>query len=481
MRDASVEISRLCESWWGRLADSTKLEQHRYAEELLHLLGWEQPIPFSPKGAAAALSAAPYLLRAGGQTAVAAYFVMPGTLEPPSAIVERGLDFCPATRVLVSETRSVNMNYVFISDLYRSYLYDARTDELLLYADDPKTFNRDFAPVMKQAHVERGSLEEIRRQPRSTVARQLREWCERWIEHLAARGRVSEEKASLAIDRLMVIRFLFDHDILRRTRWRLQQRFMELVMKAASSSPEGSGEALTNLFHDMWFDWKIDLFEGTPELDQALWNDTISVPLLREFALLSHGKFNIATILESFNCGEPAEKLRVRMVPDENEEREAFLRKQSLDTIDHARIDLDLVEEGYRAIFFWFDKVVGLYERLDIDFDSKTYTGAPQEMDLFSWSELNSGRPSACADKIAYACERGFGVYYATPRQYRIARLMLTLHLISQYEQGRQAVNTLPSLKSVMMKRPAVLPSERVMMPERSLDAMEELDYYQGV
>lgn len=478
MRDASVEISRLCESWWERLADSTKLEQHRYAEELLHLLGWEQPVPFSPKGAAAALSAAPYLLRARGQTTVAAYFVMPGTLEPPSAVVERGLDFCPATRALVSEAGSVNINYVFISDLYRSYFYDARTDELLLYSGDPKTFNREFAPVFKQAHVERGSLEELRRQPRSTVARQLREWCERWIDQIASRGRIPEEKASLALDRLMVIRFLFDHDILRRTRWRLQQRFMELVMKAAGSSPEGCGEALTNLFHDMWFDWKIDLFEGTPELDQALWNDAITVPLLREFALLSHGKFTMATILESFNCGEPAEKMRVRMVPDSNEEREAFLRKQSLDSIDHARIDLDLVEEGYRAIFYWFDKVVGLYERLDIDFDSKTYTAPPDEIDLFAWSELNSGRPSACADKIAYACERGFGIFYGSARQYRIARLMLTLHLISLYTQGRQAVNTLPSLKSVMMKRPAILPSERVMIPNREQEAMDTFDLY---
>jgi hypothetical protein len=478
MRDASVDITKLCESWWGRLADSSKLEQHRYAEELLHLLGWDQPIPFSPKGGAAAVSAAPYLLRAGGQTAVAAFFVMPGTLEPPAAVVERGLDFCAATRALVNEARSVNMNYVLISDLYRSYLYDARTDELLLHADDPKGFNRELAPVLKRAHIERGSLEEVRRQPRSAVARRLREWSERWIAHIASRGRIPEETASLVVDRFLVIRFLFEHDVLRRTKWRLQQRFMELVGKATGSSPEGCGEALTHLFHDMWFDWKIDLFEGKPELDRALWDDAITMPLLREFALLSNSKFTIATILESFNCGEPSEKLRVRMVPDENEERDAYLHKQSLDTIDQARIEIDLQEEGYRAIFYWFDKVAALYERLDVDFDSRNYPDTPEEIDLFAWSELNSGRPSACADKIAHACESGFGIYYNSFRQFRIARLMLTLHLISKYAQTRQAINALPSLGKVMMKRPLVLPSERVMMPQRPIETLDDVEYY---
>ncbi len=481
MRDASVEISRLCESWWGRLADSSKLEQHRYAEELLRLLGWEQPIPFSAKGAAAALSAVPYLLRAGGQTAVVTFFVMPGTLEPPAAAVERGLDFCESTRALVNEARVVNVHYVLVSDLYRSYLYDARTDELLLYADDPKTFNRELLPVLKKANVERGSLEEIRRQPRSMVARQLREWCHHWIDHIAARGRIPEEKASLALDRLIVIRFLFDHDILRRTKWRLQQRFMQLVDKAAGPSPEGCGRALVHLFHDMWFDWQIDLFEAAPELDQVLSNDALAAPLLRECALLSNGKFTIATILESFNYGEPAEKMRVRMVPDENEDREAYLRKQTLDTVDSARIELDLMEEGYRSIFYWLDKVVELYERLDVDFDSKHYVRQPEDLDLFSWSELNANRPDACADKIAYACERGFGVYYNSPHQFRIARLLLTLHLISKYAQTRQAVDTLPHLKTVLIKRPAVLPAERIMIPRRPEDAMEEMEIYREI
>ena len=464
MRESSIKIADLCEAWWERMADSTRCEQHRYIEALLKLLDWDQPIPFSAKEGASSLSATPYLLRAAGQTTVAAYFVMPGTLDPPTAVVERGLDFCGATRIIVDEAGTLNVNYTLVSDLYRAYLYDVRTDELLLYADDPQAFTGELGSVLKRANMERGSIEEIRRNPRSAVARQLREWCHHWVEILGSRHRLPEESASLVIDRLLVMRYLFDRNIMGRTRSRLEERFRKLTAKAAGPAPEGTGAQLVKLFHDMCFDWRVEVFEAAPDIDRALEDDAIAAPLLKEFALLSRGKFSIATILEGFNYGDPAEKMRVRMVPDINEERELYLYRQTLGSIDSARIQLDLIEEGYRAIFHWFDAVTALYERLEVDFDAKTYINVPQaqELDLFEWSEMDSNRPSACQDKIAHACEHGFGIYYSGTRQYRVARLMLILHMISRYTESHQAVSRFPSLKNALMPRPQVLPSDRV-------------------
>ncbi len=478
MRETTSDITKLCESCWEHLADASKLEQRSYAEELLHLLGWEQPLPFTPKEGAQSLSAAPYLLRAGGQTTVAVYFVLPGTLEPPSAARERGLDYCSATRLLADEARTLNVNYMLVTDLYRAYLYDVRTDELLLGADSPAGFNEDFAPALRRSEMERGALEELRREPRSVVARRLREWNQRWIETFSVRGRISEELASVLIDRLLVIRYLFDHDILRRTKWRLQQRFQQITQSATTASEAGCGVALVKLFHDMWFDWRIDLFEPLPELDRVLERDALAEPLLREFNLLSDAKFSVATVLESFNYGEPAEKMRVRMVPDVNEEREQYLSKQTLETIDEARIEIDLLEEGYRAIFHWFDRVVALYERLEVDFDSKSYQQQPAkaDMDLFAWSEIDSTRPSACADKLAHACDCGFGVYYSSAHQYRVARLMLTLHLIGKYDQIKQTVNCFPSFVNVLMKRPKVLSPDRIMHVHPAVNEYEEVE-----
>lgn len=465
MREGSGNIARLCASWWETLTDSTKSEQHRYAEELLRLLGWEQPIALTPKEAAAAFSARPYLLRASGQTTIAVYFVLPGTIEPPSNVVNHGLDFCLATRMLTDQARETGASYALITDLYRSYFYDLRTDELLLYADEPDTFDREFTEALRRPNVERGALEEVRREPRSTTARRLREWCERWTTVIATRGRISPDTASLAIDRLLVVRYLFAHNILRRTKWRLEQRFQQLTCRAADADTRGLSRDLIHLFHDMWFDWRIDLFEPAPDLDKAISDDGLAATMLSEFALLSRGKFSIATILESFNHGDPQEKMRVRMVPDINEDRESYLAKQTVDTADDARIEVDLAEEGYRAIFYWFDKVVALYERLAVDFDNRARRTQPiaQDMDLFAWSELDANRPGACADKFAHACEKGLRVYYRGPRQYRVGRLMLTLHLISRYDQHRVPVAQFPSIKTAMVERPAILPADRML------------------
>jgi hypothetical protein len=460
--EAAYEITRLCESWWGKFADTTKVDQHRFAEQLLRLMGWANVAPMESKPVLSHLGSISYILRAA-QTSVAAHFVMPGALEPPSSLFKRGLDFCETTRLLVNETRAMNLDYAFITDLYRSYLYDARTDELLLRADSPTEFRRDMVGVLSLSGVEHGSLEETRRPPRSEVARRLHEWCNQWSETIVTEGRLTDEAGALAIDRLLVLRYLFEHDILRRTGWRLRRRFSEIVGRAFSSDPRGSGKQLCSLFHDIWFDWKASVFAANPALDSVLENDRIAVPLLKESALHSRTKFTIATILESFNYGDAAEKARVRMVPDANEDRESLLAQQSLASIDNLRIEIDLADEGYRAIFHWFDNLVDLYDRMSLDFDAQTDRVVPREgeMDLFEWSEIAAKRPQALGEKFQYAIERGMTIYYSSPRQLRTARLMLYLHLISRYHQSKQRFTHFPNLDGVFNPRPKVLETDR--------------------
>ncbi len=460
--EAAHEITRLCESWWGKLADNTKIDQSRFAEQLLKLLGWSDVAPIESKPVLAHLGSVSYVLRAA-QTAVASHFVMPGSVDPPSSLIKRGLDFCETTRLLVNETRALNLDYAFISDLYRSYLYDARTDELLLHADTPAEFRRGLIDVLSQAGVDHGSLEEIRRPPRSEVARHLREWCHQWCETIVTEGRLPEEAGVLAIDRLLVLRYLFEHDILKRTGWRLRKRFSDLVGKAFSPDPRGCGKQLCVLFHDIWFDWKAGLFAAMPNLDAALEKDRIAVPLLKESALHSRTKFSIATILESFNYGDAAEKARVRMVPDANEDRESHLAKQTVATIDDLHMEIDLADEGYRALFFWFDKLVNLYQRMAADFDAQAgrTVAKEEEIDLFAWSEIAAKRPQALGDKLQFAVENGLAIYYSTPRQLRTARLVLYLHLISRYHQTKQRFTQFPSMDNLFKPRPRVLETDR--------------------
>jgi len=445
MRESSQEITQLCESWRAKLADSTK------DEPIEAKATWKQ---------AASIS---FVLRAGAETAVAAHFVMPGTLEPPGSLIERGLDFCEATRALVNVTRALNITHAFVTDLYRSYLYDVRADELLLHADAPADFDRDFVDVLSRADIERGAVAEVRRQPRSYAARQLRQWCRHWCAHLCAEGQaLPEETAFLAIDRLLVLGFLLDHNVLTRTQWDLRKHLGDLIALAFSGNPAGCGQQLTALFRDLWQQWNAGLFAPAPLLEDVLAKDTIAVPLLKEFALLSRTKFTIATILESFNYGEPAEKARVRMVPEATKEREIYLAKCTLDTIDSARVEIDVDEEGYRAIFQWFDRLVALYERLEVQSEAQAAREpVPEDLDLLAWAERDAAKPKALADKHHHAAERGLTIYYATARQLRTARLMLYLHLISRYHQSKEPFARFPNLDDTFKARQGVLKAGR--------------------
>jgi hypothetical protein len=464
---SSHRIRQLCETWWVQLADSTRDQQHQFAEKFLEVLSWHEAAPIALPGPAMTWASASYLLRAGSEDSIAAHFVRPGALEAPSSVTERGLDFCPATRTLVATTRAFNVHYAFITDLYRSYLYDARTDELLLGSDTPAGFDDGFSGVLSREDIERGSLGELRREPRSITARRLRDWEQTWCKRLMAEGRVAEDAAGLTIDRLILLRYLLDHDILRRPGWRLHRRFNELMATVAASESAGCGHALVGLFHDIWLDWGADLFEPENALDAALENDAVVAALLREFSLLSRIKFQIATILESFNYGDASEKARVRMIPEEDEERNAQLHKVHFDTVDAFRIALDLTDEGYRAIFMWFDRLIDVYERVNREFDAKLARERAQNPpgtagdDLFAWSTVEEQRPRACADPLPYAIEQGMRLYYTTPRQLRIGRLMLYLHLISRYHESKVRFVRFPPVCAALEERPNLLEKDR--------------------
>ena len=461
--ESAVEITRLCAAWQEQLSVSTRHDQQRYAEQFLTLLGWGESRAVDVATKDASLSSVSYILRSGSEGGVIAHFTMPGSLESPGSLVERGLDFCESTRLLVNGARRLNIGYAFITDFQRSYLYDVQLDELLLHADSPQIFEGCMPSVLSRAAIERGALEELRRAPRSQSARQLQVWCHHWLDTVQARLPGVDQHAPVLIDRLLVLRYLFDHDIMKRPGWRLRQRFSDLVAMAFGPNTRGCGKALSVLFHDIWVDWKAELFQPIPDLDAVLEADGIAGPMLREFALLSKSKFTIATILESFNYGEASEKARVRLVADDNEEREHYLAKQTADMIDETRLEVDVLEEGYRAIFKWFDRLLQQYEYLSVAFDRERTTRAlpEEEMDLFSWSAADADRPQALKDRIHHVVEQGLCILYANPRQYRTARLMMYLHIICCYEQTKQRFTRFPAVEAMFEKRPTLLESEK--------------------
>ncbi|MBN2308862.1 MAG: hypothetical protein JXR94_07835 [Candidatus Hydrogenedentes bacterium] len=460
---ASHDIQRLCESWWNKLAEASREEHRRFAVQFLALHGWDSPVAVETRAVSAQPGTLSYLVREGARPPFAAHFVPAGLLEPARTVVERGLDFCPATRILVAATRALDVHYAFITDLFRSYLYDARTGELLLHADTPAEYVAEFGDRLHEEQVAGGALHEARRQPRSYAARQLREWMQRWCETLQVDWRAPEETAWLAMDRLVVLRYLVEHDILRRPGWRLAKQFAEVLALASSASPDGAGKALVSLFQDIARAWNAELFAPQPPLEAILEQDRVAAPLLREFVLLSRSKFNVATVLESFNYGDASEKARVRMIPEENPERVTMLAKQTPGTIDEMQLELDVSDEGYRAIFHWVDRLTDLYGRLANEFQAARYprdTGEG-EFDLFDWSAIETARPNALTDPFQHVVEHGLIVYCATPRQFRTARLMLYLHLIRRYQEAKTRLSSFPRIEAMLQPRPTVLESDR--------------------
>lgn len=459
--NVATDVTKLCDGWWARVADAERDGQQRYNEEFLRLLGWMEDRPVPEKALALPKIATTRLL-GSGEVSIACHFVMPGVLEPPSVVLNRGLDFGEVTRVLTNATRSSKVQYAFITDLQRFYLYDAEGDELLSYADCAEAFETDLRPYLEKAAVERGALEEVRRQPRSSAARQLRRWAERWTATIQEEGELDGATAGIAIDRLMVARYLDEHDVLHRPGWGYHKRFSDLRDTAFRSTGD-AGKALVTFSQSLWDDWKIELFRPAPELDDVLRNDVMTRQFLKEFALLSRSKFCVGTILESFNYGDAAERARVRMVAENDSERAGYLAKQQMANIDQAQVMVDLREDGYRAIFHWFDKLADCYKRLGAEFDavSGESRGSGTASDLFEWPEQRTACPEAVGDTISHLLSRGLVVYYGDEKQYRTARMLLYLHVIGWCEREQLRLTKFPPVEAALHERPAIMEHER--------------------
>lgn len=458
-----TSVQRLCESWWEQIADSTRDDQHRFAERFLRLLNWNEPDDLEPAAVPGQPTTLSYVTHPASETPLAAYFVLPGMLEPPGAVTRRGLDFCQTTHALTRAALVLGVRYAFVTDLFRFYLYDVRTEELLLAADTPTAFAEQFGDVLAKSKVRVGSLDEVRRQPRSYVARHLRDWLHRWTEKLTIDWRAPEEAASLALDRLVVLRFLLEHAVPSREGEALIGEFSRLLGQAATGSLEDGGKRLSALFAHVHRNWNAQLFAPQPVVEAIVEQDGVATPLLRELAFLSRAKFTIPTILESFNYGEAAEKARVRMIPDNSEERRTYLAQRTIANVDSTRIEIDLADEGYRAVLHWFDALVELYERLGIEFEAAASPdpGLRADLDLIGWSEINAQRPRALTDKLSHAVEEGLTIYCGSPRQYRTVRLMLYLHVIAHSETGQTKFAGFPHIEKALLRRPRMLESDR--------------------
>lgn len=464
--DSSGDWVALCEEWWERLSASPEGEMGGCVSAYLEFLGWTNWESFE-----SSRDDATALVTIGDGASLAFYFPRPGVLDVPSNCVELGLDFCPATRRRVDEAQCLGFDYALITDLYRSYLYDTGAGELLLFSDAPVFFMREILPEVRKERVDDGSLAELRRPSRSVSARQLREWRQRWSRRIQQEPWGSAESAEDLMDRLIVLRFLADRELDREGVSPLNKQLGSLAEYARRSDARGAGEYLAKLFLLLHTARGMAIFESCPEVNAILACDSILAPMVSEFDLLSDSKFTIPTLLESFNFGDAAEKARVRLVPEEDEDREKDLAKQSLETVDDFQLTVDVLEEGYRAIEFWLHKIMTVYRRLNVEYRAtRLADSADAGGGVTLAARVRRRTPRVLVDMQRHAVESGLRIYYASPRQYRTARLMLYLATIESYADCGKVFAHFPRVESVFVERPALLEAEKKWIYQRPAD-----------
>lgn len=468
MMKSDSRLVRFCEEWWSRLAQSDASLLDPASVGFLELLGWSD----TKRGDFA--EGAMRVCMVGTRPALTFAFVGPGALDAPSNVVDAGLDYCAGTRRAAGAARHTEAPYLCVTDFYRTYLYDLRSDELLLYSDSPERFRMEmYVEVMREA-VEEDSLDELRRDPKSYTARQLRAWCSRWGAAAAKHPSGNEGAGEDLIDRLLALGFLVHHG----PRPAEGDAAMDALQAFSSGriAADGAGGAFYRLMSRLGDTFNATLLSPEGAIGRLFEDAQFGDTLAREFTLLSRTKFTIPVILESFNYGDAQEKMRVRIVPEYDETRDQYLSTQTASSVDALRVEVDLVDEGYRAVGHWFEKVIRTYERIAIESGASTDAVAGRE-DLMNWSERNASTPDAARDPYRWCVEQGLRILHAAPRQLRLARLMLYLHLMQRMALRREPLRRFPNMEAAFAARPRLVASEKRFMYGRSnADAMQGRD-----
>lgn len=447
------KLVELCEAWWEQPAGSVDALK-RVGGEFLGCLGWEAA-QTSDAG-----HAVTFEVHGTEGTRLDFAFLPPGRLEPSSKVVEQGLDYSPSAHHAVQTSRDHGATYVLVTDLCRSYLYDAATDELLIYADSPQLFLREVFDEVTKECVDEGGLVEIRRPSRSVMARHLRQWLQRWTEALTAGDEHQDSAAEHLLDQLVVARFTLDAGLLDAIAVDSVAAFQDVL---AGRAREAVGPRWVKFCQTLRTRHGMTYFQPSGRLLQLTADEQSMAAMLDEFARMSRAKFSIPCVLESFNFGEAAEKARVRLVPEPNEEREKALASQALDTLGEFKLKIDVLEEGYRAIGYWFTELVGVYRRLGVPVRTGC-AASPGNLELFAWSESEPDeQPSReeAPDAVTRALEDSLCVYYASPRQLRTARLLLHLYALDLYRRHGGMLGRFPDIDRAFTKRPTLLENEK--------------------
>lgn len=446
------KLVELCEAWWDNPGDTSEALM-KAAEGFLRCLGWGE---WQTAHAGPAL-----LLEVQGTegTKLNFAFLPPGKLDPSSKVVDPGLDYATAARPIAAACRDHGARYVLISDLCRSYLYDLDTDELLLHADSPQLFLREIFDEVTRECVDEGGLHEVRRPSRSMMARHLGEWEQRWIRTLTGGADDVQPIAEQFIDQLVVARFLFEGGVRPAQGEALWTSFRELL---SGQSSEAYGPRWQKICQTLYTRHGMSAFQPSGRLLQLTADEPRIAGLFHEFGRMSRAKFAIPCVLESFNFGEAAEKARVRLVPEPDEEREKALAGQSLDTLGEFKLEVDVLEEGYRAVGHWFGELVGVYRRLGVPVkpaQAATDEARQEELELFP--DAAQARPAGERDAVTRAIEDGLCVWYATPRQLRTARLLIHLYVLDLYKKYGAPLGRFPEIDRAFKARPTLLEKEK--------------------
>jgi hypothetical protein len=454
----SGKITALCEKWWSDLTASARTDLVDTGTKFLSTLGWHDATHVESDE-----SRASWLVSANEKTKLAVHCLMPQQLVPPSAVLSQGLDFCETTLMLVGDALDEGWDYVLITDFQRFYLYDAASDELLLHADSPHFFETGMLGKLTSEAVAERSLEEIRREPRSFMARQLRVWAQRTRSSMESMSPMNEDTAGEVIDRLLLLRFLYEHPVYEREDWSLRHLVSGIAWNAFEEGETPCGAALLNVFRELHHRWGVAAFADSAVVTQVFSTEDLARRLMRELALLSKAKFDTATILESFNYGDAAEKARVRLVPEPHEGREEFLAGRSAENLGETFLEIDVLEEGYRVIGHWVDKLAAMQRRLDLEMGVPTVSAEAlsEESPLLDWAETSTRGGASGNDAYHRVLENSLRIWVDSPRQLRTARLMLTLHLIECYEEAAAPPNRFPDVAAVCASRPRFLDTDK--------------------
>lgn len=350
-----------------------------------------------------------------------------------------------------------DLKYCVLTDIKSTYLYNIKSEEVLLYTSSLDDFELKFLPTLKREFIESGNIEKFPTKTPDLWGKELKFWMLMWHSKFSEYYPLPKSTLYLFFLRLIVISLIskgFDED---------NKGFFEVLYERGKRLNGNSDEneipdyaKLSQVFQNFLNEYSVVVCQFDQELDRLFLRtvniESVLKDLIENFLLLSCSKFTIPALISAFDSEESAQDY---VFAEFNKVKPSQIK--FIPTADdyHPYYHISVEKDGYIEIVNAFDEAMINYELHNswVQRELTLNRRMSVQLDIFVNNVVSMDERGLITDFIKKFIESNCYIDVKNDNESYTSILILYIKMIEWYQNHKDSVRKFPDVYKVFQKK----------------------------